>query len=537
MKLDFLKRISRLYWVALVFLLATAAVIYWGLHSNQHSAIEAALLEGQRIEIDLTDGEIYGQTSSPVAQQEESNQDQKIAEQAPPETEHAPKEAPAATKTSEATGTETNAPEPMQPSNEPTSEDATENVTTTNKTPVVQSEVEEPSTQVEKAPTQKAPIADEEPLEETNDTDTFIAAAETVQPAAISDLPAVVIIMKGLGLSASTTEAALQLPTEVTFGFSPYAPSLVRWSKIAHQQGREFLLQVPMETYDTRTNNPGPYALMSASPKEDNITRLKMLLSLTNNYEGIYSDQNEKFSHNIASIRPILKELKKMGVYYVYGNGYSNHTMIQTADDIDYPMLISDMVIDSDISVEGINDGIKKMVNLAKRKGYVVAMAHPYPMTIRILEQWLPDASEQGVRVMPVSALLGKNIVRAKDSSSQNMPEKGSPSSENEAATELPVLESVPTEASELPLVRTPEATPAVPENTPRAKEPEEKLTETPDVEEATPAPVEAGATPKEESSETPKVEEIEETVEAPSEAGVKKETTPPTTKEINETQ
>ncbi len=234
---------------------------------------------------------------------------------------------------------------------------------------------------------------------------------EEVSIGDLSDNPVIVIIIKGLGLSASTTERALELPTDVTLGFSPYSPSIEEWVDRAKKTGHEIVLGVPMETENYNINDPGPYALIKASSKEDNITRLKMLLGLIDGYSAIYSNQKEVFSNSINSVKPILEELKKQRKYYIYGKGYADFSLIQVANGLNYPLLVNDVLLDDDISSKAINQKLRDIEKIAKEKGYVVAMAHPYPITIRMLERWLPDVEEKGLKIVPASFLLGKKIV------------------------------------------------------------------------------------------------------------------------------
>lgn len=224
----------------------------------------------------------------------------------------------------------------------------------------------------------------------------------------ISEKPVVVIIIKGIGLSSSSTREALDLPKEVTMGISPYSPSLDFWVKKIKEEGHEVVLNIPMESEDYRKDDPGVYSLITQATAEDNITRLKMLLAMTEKYNAVYSDNSEVFTRSATSITPILEVLKKKNKYFVYGGGYSNYSMIQMAEGINYPILVNDLVLDDEISSSAINEKFKEIEKIAAEKGYVVVMAHPYPMTIRMLQAWIATTKEKGLVVSPVSLLLGK---------------------------------------------------------------------------------------------------------------------------------
>lgn len=226
----------------------------------------------------------------------------------------------------------------------------------------------------------------------------------------ISQRPIVVIIVKGLGLSSSTTEGAFELPNNVTLGFSPYSPNLSDWIKRANDNNFDAVLQIPMETEDFNKEDPGPYSLITASSNEDNLTRLKMLLGLTNGIKAVYTEGGEVFSHNINSIKPVINELKAHGKYMIYGGGYSDFTLIQIADNANYPLLINDMVLDEDVTLDSINEKFREVERVAKEKGLVLLMAHPYPITLKMLQIWIGKLQENGIDVLPASKLLGKVI-------------------------------------------------------------------------------------------------------------------------------
>lgn len=226
----------------------------------------------------------------------------------------------------------------------------------------------------------------------------------------LSDKPVVVIIIKGVGLSASSSQRAIELPPEVTIGLSPYSPHIKEWSEKAISSGHETVLNIPMETRDYRLDDPGPYALITSSSKSDNETRLKMLISLISGYKAVYSERKEIFTNAVTSVKPVLELLKKQNIFFIYGGGYGEFSLIQIANKINYPLLIVDVVLDEEISVAAINSKLDAIVDTATEKGYAVAMAHPYPITIDLIARWIDKSESLGVKLVPVSMLLGKSF-------------------------------------------------------------------------------------------------------------------------------
>ncbi len=423
---------TKLYGFGMVLFVLLSVLAYFFFSSAQKQKnIENALLSGQRLEVSLDSGTVQGQvlTSEQPIQDNSAEVKEQPSDVPNPNAEvpAAPAEvattdtpsavvSPEATVTNEApAATETTVTEVTPVSEQP----APEQNSVSNSPPVAGIPVKENVPEVSSDPQLAwlqtdfiGPRLSDEMIRAL----TGVAEAKKgvdVKKVSIKDLsekPVIVIIIRGLGLSSSTTEEALDLPSSITMGFSPYSPSLEQWVKKAKDKGYEFILNVPMETKDYRMNDPGPYALVTSASKDDNITRLKMLTSLIGGYKAVYSGTDEIFTNSIGSIEPILQNLKDQGLYFVYGGGYSNFSLVQVADKLGYPILVTDVLLDSEISPEAINAKLQQIEDISTKRGYVVVMANPYPITIRMLQMWLPKVESKGFNVAPISILLGKNI-------------------------------------------------------------------------------------------------------------------------------
>lgn len=218
----------------------------------------------------------------------------------------------------------------------------------------------------------------------------------------------IAILIGGLGLSKSSTERAVALPGKVSLGLSPYSLDIKTWVERATKKGHEVFMNLPMEATESPLDDPGSFALVTSLDAGNNLKRLDWVLSRAEGYKGVYSDPSEKFTESESSIRPILKSLKRRNLSFIYGAGYSNTSFLKIAKDTAQPMVVNDVVIDTKISADRIKDSLTALEVSAEKNGYALGIGSPYPITIKILEEWIATLDSKGIVIVPVSALLEK---------------------------------------------------------------------------------------------------------------------------------
>ena len=70
-----------------------------------------------------------------------------------------------------------------------------------------------------------------------------------------------------------------------------------------------------------------------------------------------------------------------------------------------------DYYIDEELSTEYIFQQLEKVEEMAKKKGYAIAVANPYPITARVLENWIRNLNTEIFQLVPLSTLK-KSIER-----------------------------------------------------------------------------------------------------------------------------
>jgi uncharacterized protein len=218
--------------------------------------------------------------------------------------------------------------------------------------------------------------------------------------------PRIAIIVTGMGLSRSATEAAVsRLPGAVTLAFTPYAQSLDDWASIARRSGHEVLLSLPMESATFPIDDPGPLALQSEGKLKKNLERLHRVLGQMGGYVGVISHMGSLLSKDVEKLRPILEILKSRGLMFV-DNGATKKTIApKLATSVGVPRAMTDVVLDSVLTPAAIDAKLSQLERLARERAATVATTGPYPMVIKRLARWAKTLKEKKLALAPISAL------------------------------------------------------------------------------------------------------------------------------------
>ena len=65
-----------------------------------------------------------------------------------------------------------------------------------------------------------------------------------------------------------------------------------------------------------------------------------------------------------------------------------------------------DVFLDNDPDPEAVRVQLQRLIDKAKRRGSAIAIGHPYPQTLAVLAEQLPQLAEQGIELVPVSDLV-----------------------------------------------------------------------------------------------------------------------------------
>ncbi len=216
----------------------------------------------------------------------------------------------------------------------------------------------------------------------------------------------IAIVVGGLGLSQTGTKAAIErLPAGVTLAFAPAGNSLDRWMQQARRDGRELMMQAPMEPIGYPAVTPGPNTLTAEDARNDSFDALYAALGRTTNYVGVVNYMGAALTADGAALEALLSEIDRRGLLFL-DDGSSPRSKIRDLGALTgAPFAVADVVLDRSNDPAEVRRQLDLLERIARAQGSAIGVASAFDTSIAAIGTWAREARERGIEIVPLSQL------------------------------------------------------------------------------------------------------------------------------------
>lgn len=223
--------------------------------------------------------------------------------------------------------------------------------------------------------------------------------------------PTVSIIVGGLGINRTRTRAAINdLPPEVTLSFAPTADNLRGWVREARRAGHEVIIELPMEPYDYGRQRPHANVMQVGVSTEKNQERLGRLLAQTPGYIGVMNYQGGKFATAPGAIDPVLTALNEKGLAFFEDGSLIRSQFSASARKSGIAFGKATSWVDARPEADEISQQLMVLESTARERGAALGTAMPFPVSVDLLQEWLPTLEEKGIALAPASHFAKQSL-------------------------------------------------------------------------------------------------------------------------------
>ncbi len=214
------------------------------------------------------------------------------------------------------------------------------------------------------------------------------------------------IVIDDVGYRPHEENAVLQMPVAISVAVLPNAPHARLMATRAHSQGREVLIHMPMAPL---SKQPLERDTLQPSMSSEEIQRI--IRNAVNNVPYAVGMNNHMGSAMTASLPAMQKVMQTLAgyqlLYFLDSMTIGSSQATNAAAGTGVKVIKRKVFLDDTANEADIRRQFNRAVELARRNGSAIAIGHPRPATVKVLQQMLAALPPDIVLVKP-SALLNE---------------------------------------------------------------------------------------------------------------------------------
>lgn len=222
---------------------------------------------------------------------------------------------------------------------------------------------------------------------------------------AFAATPSIAIVMDDMGDRVVEGARIVALPGPVACAVLPATPHGAKQAGACHARGKEVLLHFPLQPQSGKAH---PLAVTTRSTRDELRQRLRSGLDGLPHVDGVNIHQGSLLSQRAQPMHWMMAELRERGsLYFVDSYTSGGSVALPVAEDWGLSSTKRQVFLDADPgNAVSAQEQFKRLITLAHRQGSALAIGHPFPETLALLERELPQLAKYGVQLIAPSALI-----------------------------------------------------------------------------------------------------------------------------------
>ena len=233
------------------------------------------------------------------------------------------------------------------------------------------------------------------------------------------------IVIDDFGYRPQQENQVLAMPSTISVAVLPNAPHAREMATKAHNAGHQVLIHLPMAPISKQPLEKDTLRPEMSSDEIDRIIRdayNKVPYAV-----GLNNHMGSAMTSSLYGMLKVMQALERYNLYFLDSMTIGNSQAMRAAQGTGVKVIKRKVFLDDTQNEADIRVQFNRAVQLARRNGSAIAIGHPHPSTVRVLQQMLPTLPSDITLVRP-SDLLNEPQV---DTSTPNQGKPGSSTPRN----------------------------------------------------------------------------------------------------------
>ncbi|QLR41276.1 divergent polysaccharide deacetylase family protein [Enterobacter sp. RHBSTW-00994] len=196
------------------------------------------------------------------------------------------------------------------------------------------------------------------------------------------------IVIDDFGYRPQTENQVLAMPSAISVAVLPNAPHAREMATKAHNSGHQVLIHLPMAPI---SKQPLEKDTLRPDMSSDEIARIihdaynKVPYAV-----GLNNHMGSAMTSSLPGMLKVMQALERYNLYFLDSMTIGNSQAMRAAQGTGVKVIKRKVFLDDTQNEADIRVQFNRAVQLARRNGSAIAIGHPHPTTVRVLQQMLP---------------------------------------------------------------------------------------------------------------------------------------------------
>jgi polysaccharide deacetylase 2 family uncharacterized protein YibQ len=213
----------------------------------------------------------------------------------------------------------------------------------------------------------------------------------------------IVLIIDDLGFDGQPLERLMKLDPNVNLAILPNGTRAAEFANRLHERGFEVLCHLPMQPKGREV--PGKGAILTsmsdaeiAQATRANIEAVPYARGV-NNHMGSLATSDRRVMTSVIGAIPD-------GMYFIDSRTAGTSVGSDVARELNVRTAARHVFLDDAQNERAVRHQLQELADAAEKRGVAVGIGHPYPVTMRVLADGVPELRARGFRFVRASAIV-----------------------------------------------------------------------------------------------------------------------------------
>lgn len=213
----------------------------------------------------------------------------------------------------------------------------------------------------------------------------------------------IVLIIDDLGFDGQPLERLMALDANVNCAILPNGTRTTEFAETLQRRGFEILVHLPMQPRGSEV--PGRNAILT-SMSDDEIARTTRenieavpYARGVNNHMGSLATTDRRVMTNVLRAIPD-------GMYFIDSRTTGGSVAADVARELNVRTAARNVFLDDVASERAVRKQLAELAASAEKHGVAIGIGHPYPVTMRVLAEQVPELKARGFRFIRASEVV-----------------------------------------------------------------------------------------------------------------------------------